>query len=277
MQSSSDSSVWRSLAVAFGDGLAFGVGMKLTQNAARQNGTAAQSEPGPLAERVERLEQHLKRIERPPTAAAGALDQKVLDAIVNALEARLIEHSGQIDRRLADLDAKISIEEKSRDQQTQSVAQQVAHDIAALHGQMVSVNREFGEMVGRIVAEQVASQVEARTAAAESGLETRVAALIEPVEARLREEIGRKNREIAELVGVIGRLCLQAAEGLGSPPPTLEEPAADPQPAAPAEAPEPDDILPGFAQPLKPKLPWRVPLVSSFVLAVGGLVLMHYL
>ena len=117
MQSSSDSSVWRSLAVAFGDGLAFGVGMKLTQNAARPNGAAAPPEPGPLAERVERLEQHLKRIERSPAPAAadGALDQKVLDAIVNALEARLVEHSGQIDRRLADLDAKIAIEEKSRD------------------------------------------------------------------------------------------------------------------------------------------------------------------
>ena len=35
MQTSRDSSVWKSLAAAFGDGLAFGVGMKLSQNAAR--------------------------------------------------------------------------------------------------------------------------------------------------------------------------------------------------------------------------------------------------
>ena len=34
MDKSRDSSVLRSLAVAFGDGLAFGVGMKLTQTAA---------------------------------------------------------------------------------------------------------------------------------------------------------------------------------------------------------------------------------------------------
>jgi len=35
MQNSRDSSVWRTLAVAFGDGLAFGVGVTLTRSAAR--------------------------------------------------------------------------------------------------------------------------------------------------------------------------------------------------------------------------------------------------
>src|ERR1039458_3840046 len=35
MQSSRDSSVWRTLAVAFGDGLAFGAGITLTRSAAR--------------------------------------------------------------------------------------------------------------------------------------------------------------------------------------------------------------------------------------------------
>src|SRR5580704_16942056 len=46
MQSSSDSSIWRSLAVAFGDGLAFGVGVKLSQNAARQIGAPQRSGSG---------------------------------------------------------------------------------------------------------------------------------------------------------------------------------------------------------------------------------------
>jgi len=35
MQNSRDSSVWRTLAVAFGDGLAFGAGVTLTRSAAR--------------------------------------------------------------------------------------------------------------------------------------------------------------------------------------------------------------------------------------------------
>ena len=45
MQSSRDSSLWRSLAVAFGDGLAFGVGMKLTQAAGRQVSAPADAAP----------------------------------------------------------------------------------------------------------------------------------------------------------------------------------------------------------------------------------------
>src|SRR4051794_38182657 len=104
MQSSSDSSIWRSLAVAFGDGLAFGVGVKLSQNAARQIGTAQRAEPaGDLGGRLAHLEQTVKRIEHTPPALAApeqksGFDQKVLEVIVNALEARLKEQAGQVDR-----------------------------------------------------------------------------------------------------------------------------------------------------------------------------------
>ena len=106
MQSSSDSSIWRSLAVAFGDGLAFGVGVKLTQNAARQIGVASRAGAGELPERLAQVEQAIKRIERAPAGASAGMDQKILEAIVNALEARLKEHGGQVERRLADLEAK---------------------------------------------------------------------------------------------------------------------------------------------------------------------------
>src|ERR1039458_7515550 len=46
MQSSRDSSVWKSLAVAFGDGLAFGVGVKLSQGAARHPETKPRPDVG---------------------------------------------------------------------------------------------------------------------------------------------------------------------------------------------------------------------------------------
>ena len=170
MQSSSDSSLWRSLAVAFGDGLAFGVGMKLTQAAGRQltaprSSAPARSDPTPLADRVEQIEHNLKRIERverAPVAGSGAVDQKVLEAIVNALEARLAEHSGQVERRLADQDARYAIELRSLDQQDHSIAKQAADDIGALQKQMLDLHREFGEAVARIVAEQVGIPVSNR-------------------------------------------------------------------------------------------------------------------
>lgn len=329
MQSSSDSSIWRSLAVAFGDGLAFGVGVKLSQNAARQIGAPPRTGSGDLSERLATVEQTIKRIERAPAPVAAGMDQKVLEAIVNALEARLKEHAGQVERRLADLEAKMAIELKALDEQDHAVAQKVTGELNALEGQMISVNREFGEAVARIVAEQVASQVEARAAEVESSLEGRIAASVnaavgrklaeidsgmehrlaamvsarlEPVERQMREEIGEKDREIAELrqqladadttlldiVSGIGQICRQAAERMGRP-------AAAPMPApavaaemTPEEPSEPESVslpdssgeppLPGFTQPQKPNRLWRVPLVSSLVmLATGGLILAHYL
>src|SRR5580704_9414428 len=129
MENSRDSSIWRSLAVAFGDGLAFGVGMKLTQNAGcGSTSVAPPAESGTIpdraaAERLERLEQRLERFERTPAAAlaqgqgAGAFDQKVLEAVVNALDARLNEHTGQVERRLAEFEARMAIELKSLHQQ----------------------------------------------------------------------------------------------------------------------------------------------------------------
>ena len=133
MESSRDSSIWRSLAVAFGDGLAFGVGMKLTQNAGRQ-AAAPGLEDNTLNDRLEALERRLARMERNPAAlpqspsapAQVQFDQKVLEAVVNALEARLKEQAGHMERRLAELDAKITIELKALDRQGRSLEGRIA-------------------------------------------------------------------------------------------------------------------------------------------------------
>jgi len=334
-QSSGDSSLWRSLAVAFGDGLAFGVGMKLSQAAKRQG--AAPLESGPsrtdasrLAERVEQLERSLKRLERAPSANTSSVDQKILEAIVAALEARLAEHAGQVDRRLADLDAKLAIEDRA-------VSQRISDEITALQGQLVNLHREFGEEVARIVAEQVDIQVQAQVpraaeaavdarlqatvavldrsmsariaAAVEAAVEPRlvsarrelqdglaakaaeqvasqahaavaasvpaaVRAGLQPFEQQLRAEVARKDREIAELrqklsdtdshvlglISGIGQMCAQAVEKLA--PKAVEE-----------DAPPVEEE--GQAQ--KAKGLWRVPLVSSILIASGTVVARHFL
>lgn len=299
MQNRGDSSIWRSLAVAFGDGLAFGAGVKLTQNAARHAGAP-------------KLTEGTSMHALPPSTGA---DQKVLDAIVNALEARLKEHSGQVERSMADLAARMALELKALDDQDHTIAHKVTDDLNALEGQVISLNRQFGQAVARIVAEQVAAQVEARTAvmeshfaAAEIAMGQRLAAMVSerlaPMEQQLRTEIGEKDREIAELrqrladadttlldiVSGIGQVCRQAAERMGRPAPApvpiaAPVPAAEtPAPAVEGAAPDPaadsagEPPLPGFAQPQKPGRLWRVPLVSSLVILVtGGLFLAHYL
>jgi len=167
MQRSSDSSVWRSLAVSFGDGLAFGVGVKLSQARDRRNaGLPAASE--------ERLE--------PPRST----DQKVLEAIVGAVDARLAEHAGQVERRIADLDAKIAVELKNLDDQDLEIAHKVTEDLNTLEGQMISLNREFSQAVAKIVAEQVSTQVSAQ---------------VGPAVKQLRDEMAARDRapEIAAL------------------------------------------------------------------------------
>ncbi|HXS94873.1 MAG TPA: hypothetical protein VN736_09730 [Candidatus Limnocylindrales bacterium] len=131
MQPTRDSSVWRSLAVAFGDGVAFGVGMKLIQPPTRPAAPAlAAMDVDAVAGRVEFLERRLAEIERTPAqppaigapAPAGTFDQKVLEAVVNALDARLHEHAGQVERRLTELEAKIAIELQTLHKQDQAVA-----------------------------------------------------------------------------------------------------------------------------------------------------------
>jgi uncharacterized protein YjbJ (UPF0337 family) len=131
MQSSRDSSVWRSLAVAFGDGVAFGVGMKLTRPSGRTSVAAGEPDLVPLAQRLEQMEQRIREIETTPRTLAApekagvpgqALDKQVLEAVVNALDARLRENTSQMERQLTELQAKITIELKTLHQQDRSIA-----------------------------------------------------------------------------------------------------------------------------------------------------------
>jgi hypothetical protein len=184
MESSRESSIWRSLAVAFGDGLAFGVGMKLSQKTVQHAGHPATADFTPVTTRLAQLEDRLERMEHAPalpSAGGAGIDQKVLEAVVNALEARLREHAVQVERRLTDLDAKLAIELQSLHQEDRSIAsgaqacvdetreqfsrrlvearERLENDIGSLRGQVVSLNREFAEAVARIVEQQVAASV----------------------------------------------------------------------------------------------------------------------
>jgi hypothetical protein len=88
MESSRDSSVWRSLAVTFGGGLALGaVGMKLTQTALRPAEAPPRPEPNTLTDRLSSMERRLEQMEQAPSAPSRApaasqpaapIDQKVL-------------------------------------------------------------------------------------------------------------------------------------------------------------------------------------------------------
>jgi hypothetical protein len=222
MQDRRGSPVWRSLAVAFGDGLAFGVGMKLTQNAVRR--PAAPAHPAPvegLMERLNAIEDRISQIERSPAAipamppaAAAPFDQKVLEAVVNALDARLKEQEGQVERRLTELEAKLAIELKTLQQQDHSIASAMQGRIEELQAQFDgqlnairqtengirgAVRKEISSLIDEAAARQTVA-IEAISERAAGRFNAEVAAIRESEAAHraaLREELTAMYREFS--------------------------------------------------------------------------------
>ena len=293
MENDRDSSIWRSLAVAFGDGLAFGVGMKLTQNAARQPGAPHTGAPA-LADRFESLEQRMERLERTPIAAPEAAPgpgsvgfaPKVIEAVVQAVDERLSDQAKQVERRLAGLEARIA-----------EVRSQFDAEMAAVHDRMEGGMRGFAESEEQLREEirRVADNSSSFDAsAAEAVIETKLVPLrVEITE--MRQKLAESDRAVLDLILAIGQMCRQAAERItdsappppeSAPPPSNTEPPLDGTSDSPGAAPEEPEVpmdppfespAPAFTQLKKATSLWRVPLVSSFLVTTGGLLLRHYL
>src|SRR5262249_2814437 len=144
MQYSREDSVWRTLAVAFGDGLAFGVGMNLSRNAVMAGARANPQQQQPLADRLSAIE---NRIER--ARANGKLISPA------ALDARVTELSAQFERALAEHEVKVKIQLDGLQEREQQTAQDLTAQISALRSQMVTLHKEFAEAVSRLVDEQI--------------------------------------------------------------------------------------------------------------------------
>jgi hypothetical protein len=300
MQPSRDSSVWRSLAVAFGDGLAFGVGVKLTQAAtARTADVVASPEPNiaPLAGRLEQFERRLAQMEQAPAALPPApppFDQKILEAVVNALDSRLREQASQVEQRLVELETKIAFELKALRHQDEAMAAAVEDHMEQLQDHFIGHVEAIRQRVEQDRADMRQEVASAVAAASQNSIEASLAPL--------RAEAAAKGREVAELrqrledgdeamlglLNGIGELIRHAAGRRGAPPavapietaepvaPTTDPASATSEAEQVADA-EIDTSLPAFAQPGKPGRLWRVPLVSSMAIAACGVVVMHYL
>jgi hypothetical protein len=299
MENSRDSSVWRSLAVAFGDGVAFGVGVKLSRSAtALASGVSGQpeAETGPLAGRLQQMERRLLEMEKAKATAPApaAFDQKVLEAIVNAVDARLKEQAGSMDRRISELEARVTTELKALRQQDENIATAVEahmeelqdHFIAQVEAVRQQMDQDQAAMQFELAAAAKAASETAMQAASESFIEARLAPVrAQVVEkdreiAALRQRVEDSDVAVFEVLNGIGDVIRQASERrIASSAPT--SPAAPPpEPAAPGG---PDaggtaeDQAPTFAQAAKPNRLWRVPLVSSIVMTAFGLIMVHYL
>jgi len=167
MESSRDSSVWRNLAVTFGGGLALGaVGMKLTQTALRPVEATPRPEPDTLTDRLTGMERRLATMEQAPApsrpAPAASMDQKVLEAVIGAVDARLHEQAGQMDRRLADLEARMAVM-LGVQQTDRQAAEQARLEAAALRTTLQQDMRQIRESISRTVVGQSATVNELQT------------------------------------------------------------------------------------------------------------------
>jgi len=281
MQSSRDSSLLRNLAIAFGDGVAFGVGVKLTQDTGKKSGTPLPTRDlAPLAGRLAEIEKRLEQMEEAspalPASASMTFDQHALNALVTSFEARLEEHAGHVDRQMAELELRIAMELKSLKHEDHALRS----EMTAIHDRFVAMHREFAEAVGAIVEERVAAQVEAGVEklqqAVAAAVDEKVEALREQIETKaaeissLQERLQESDRNVLEVILGMGELCRQVGDRLSHQP--KKESSNDS--TAPPEMPA-GSAVPGFAQ-HSGRSVLHIPLLSSLALTAVGLYLLYF-
>jgi hypothetical protein len=192
MQNSRDSSVWGNLAAAFGDGLAFGVGVALTRTAAHRVATRSAT------------------LELAPAAADKLPDA---EAVLTVIDARFTKIGCHIDQRLAELESKVKLELEAVTAQARSQA-------------------EFARILARRVDDQIATTIAARLQAVEERLrdtireEVRLSGKDQQI-AELRDRVERQERNLLNLVMALGQSCLQAAGHISPAEPQLPAPLAN--------------------------------------------------
>src|SRR5208283_1664912 len=116
------------------------------------------------------------------------LDGRVLEKVIVALEARLTEHVGQVDRRLAEIDAQVALDLKAVDSHTAAQTNAVERAIQQIETQV----REYVTAAQQSSAEQI-SGVDEKLSALQEGLPAKFREIVEAVrqsmEARVALEL----------------------------------------------------------------------------------------
>jgi len=210
MQNGREDSVWRALAVAFGDGLAFGVGMNLTQNATRLAAGRTRPELQPLADRVAAIEQRIDR-----ARANGSLPSP------GELDVRINELATRFERQVAEVEVKAKIQVEALHARDRALAQELDTQLTAFREHMIALHREFAETLSRLVEEQIEAGVAARLAPMEQRLREVVREetqrMGEQLSAELEQRLLARDRNVLNLMLTLGQSCLETAERMSPP------------------------------------------------------------
>ena len=140
--------------MAFGDGLLFGVAVKLVQGSTKRREEQTTG-LGRLAERLRKMEDQDRQAQTMDGEAlmkpGEGFDRRVLDKVIVALEARLTEHVGHVERRIAEMDAQVAIDLKavlnhaaSQNGAFEKAVQQIEAEVRA---SMEAVQRQGAEQI----------------------------------------------------------------------------------------------------------------------------------
>jgi HPt (histidine-containing phosphotransfer) domain-containing protein len=191
------------------------------------------------------------------------LDRRAMDALVNAVEARLREHSAQMDRRLADLEAGLAIEMDSLRQQEHSIAaraenaleqankqwneqtlslwQQRKEDMSALRQEFTDFQRQFITEITTAVEREVRCQIDIAVGNLRKLVENMAAERLDPLAAELeirnremvniRQRLVENERNVLEFALGMGEWFRELAARMCSPRPSELPPPAIPAPS----------------------------------------------
>ena len=285
MQNSRDSSLFRGLARPLGDALAFGVGMKLAQTAG--NRRDGKSEPGKggaieaaiesavsdrIASSFDALRGEINAMQHDFARTLGSLLAEQVAKEVSERRAmdlgQLRGEIAQTQREFADAVGQIVTQQIESKLQAVSAAmdKRIGEHAAAIRADMVRIHESFAESMATLLSEQIESQVLSRAAAIQQALAEQIASAV-TVAVReealgIRKETASAQTAMADFLSAVGNACRDAAGKAVH---------------APTQAPVEETRPPEFPQLRKTGELLRIPLVSSFVLALGGVMLAHFL
>jgi hypothetical protein len=195
MEKSNHSSFLKSLALAFGDGLLFSVAMKMAHGPSKTR-EDEMTDLGPLAERLRNVEDHTQTIDKDALVKFGeGLDGRVLEKVIVALEARLTEHVGQVDRRLAEIDAQVALDLKAVDTHTAAQTNAVEKAIQQIEAQV----RDYVEAAQQASAEQIFG-VDQKLSALQDALPAKFREIIEAVRQSMEARVALELTELENRV-----------------------------------------------------------------------------
>ena len=150
---------------------------------------------GPLAERLRKVKTNKElsqTIDKEPLMKFGeGLDGRVLEKVVVALEARLSEHSGQVDRRLAEIDAQVALDLKAVDTHVATQTSAVEKALQQLDSQL----RDHVAEARQANADQIAA-VDQRLSALHDALPAKFREIIEAVRQSMEARVALELTEV---------------------------------------------------------------------------------